>query len=220
MVRLSRALFSSEFPTCIAFDVHAYSISVTQFCEIMAMGYVLQIECLTGKLQASPQPGPADEPAPEKAPAPAKTRVKAVAESEPLPPPKASEVAVKSEKMAPTALPPSVGKGEELASRDTCSESISSEILDADSPRTMDSTPALEKASIYPHVSSISAEINPVDSNIIHMTDHLCDQMLSPQACQRISVKLEDGSFQDESSCNYILTQLDEERGLPWWDWP
>jgi homeobox-leucine zipper protein len=124
-----------------------------------------------------------------------------------------SEVSVKAERVAPgSELAP---KREEGGSRDTCSDSLSSEVLDADSPRTMDSAPPpLEKM-----ISVSPAEV-PVDSNIIHVSDHLCDQMLSPQACQRISVKLEDGSFQDESSCNYILSQLDEERGLPWWDWP
>lgn len=95
----------------------------------------------------------------------------------------------------------------EEGSRATSSDSISSEILDADSPRTT------EKFN-----TDLAAEV-PLDSNIIHVSDHLCDHMLYPQACQRISVKLEDGSFRDES-CNYILSQLDEERGLPWWDWP
>lgn len=194
--------------------------TVTQFCHTdETVGeFLLQIDCLTEKLQASPQTGPVDTTTPLEKPAPAKTRAKAAPVSPVLPPSKASEATVKSERMPPAESAPNVSKPEEVGSRDTCSDSISSEILDADSPRTMDSAP-LEKISVYPHISAISAEI-PVDSSILHMSDHLCDPMLSPQACQRISVKLEDGSFQDESSCNYILTQLDEERALPWWDWP
>lgn len=90
--------------------------------------------------------------------------------------------------------------------------SANSEILNEGSPRTSNDTSGsllpLENVSTY-----------PLDSSIIHMSDNLCDQMLSPHACQRIAVKLEEGSFQDDS-CNYTLTQLDEERALPWWDWP
>lgn len=107
---------------------------------------------------------------------------------------------------------------EKLRAKETSSESISSELLNADSPRTsMDSgvLVPLDNIGTYPHC--ISAEM--VDSNIIHMSDHLGDQLLSLHGCHRISVKLEDGSFQDDS-CNYMLAQLDEERGLPWWDWP
>lgn len=102
--------------------------------------------------------------------------------------------------------------GKEKGSKETSSDSISSELLNADSPRTsMDSGPlALENViGVYPHIE---------DS--MQMSDHLGEHLLSQlQACHRISVKLEDGSFQDDS-CNYMLAQLDEERGLPWWDWP
>lgn len=160
-----------------------------------------EIECLTGKLQISSQPGPVDG-APEK---PSKRLSKAVP-SQLSPPKTSSEACVKSERK-PSDPNASSNDDKEEGSRATSSDSISSEILDADSPRTT------EKFN-----TDLAAEV-PLDSNIIHVSDHLCDHMLYPQACQRISVKLEDGSFRDES-CNYILSQLDEERGLPWWDWP
>lgn len=178
----------------------------------------MQIECLTGNVQASSQPGPVDITAPENADSPGKTTTTAVPVFQVLPP-KTSEVTVKSEMVALTEPAENVAKPEELGSRDTCSDSISSEILDTDSPRTMESAP-FDKIDVYPHISSISTDIL-MDSNISHMGDHLCEHILSPQVCQRISVKVEDGSLiQNETSCNYILTQLDEERGLPWWDWP
>jgi len=103
--------------------------------------------------------------------------------------------------------------GKEAGSKETSANSISSEILDADSPRTtLDSDSALLPLDNINTFPQISAEM--VDSSIIPLDD----QILSPQACQRISVKLEDDSFQDDS-CNYILTHVDEERNLPWWDW-
>lgn len=164
------------------------------------------MECLTGKLQtAQPDPGdvaPADKtetPKTSSLPASQKTR----------------EGSLRAERISePDASKDSPTPRKEMGSKET---SADSEILDADSPRTtMDSGSLLplDNINAYPH---ISAEM--VDSSIIHMSDHLGDQVLSPQACQRISVKLEDDSFQDDS-CNYILSQLDEERGLPWWDWP
>jgi homeobox-leucine zipper protein len=95
-----------------------------------------------------------------------------------------------------------VGKG----AKETSSESISSELLNEDSPRTsMD--------------SGGGGALLPLESIGAEMGDLLGDQLLSLHGCHRISIKLEDGSFQDESSCNYMLAQLDEERGLPWWDW-
>lgn len=96
------------------------------------------------------------------------------------------------------------------------SDSISSEILNSDSPRTMDSGPhvPLENINTFPHISG-----GMVDSNIIPLSDNLCDQMLSPLDCHRVSVKPEDGLYQDDN-CSFILPQLDEEKGLPWWDWP
>lgn len=165
-----------------------------------------EMECLTGKLQtAQPDPGdvaPADKtetPKTSSLPASQKTR----------------EGSLRAERISePDASKDSPTPRKEMGSKET---SADSEILDADSPRTtMDSGSLLplDNINAYPH---ISAEM--VDSSIIHMSDHLGDQVLSPQACQRISVKLEDDSFQDDS-CNYILSQLDEERGLPWWDWP
>ena len=68
----------------------------------------------------------------------------------------------------------------------------------------------------YPQISTDLM----MDSNLMHMTDHLCDRVLSPHdAYHRVNaVKLEEGSFQ-EDSCGYLLTQLDEQGPLPWWDW-
>jgi homeobox-leucine zipper protein len=108
------------------------------------------------------------------------------------------------------------GSGEGSSRETISSGSASSEILNVDSPRTMDSgapTPlVVVPINLYPEI----------DSNaIIHFqSDNLCDQMLPPLDCSRlISVKPEDGSFQDDS-CNYILSQLEDEKGLPWWEWP
>lgn len=156
-----------------------------------------EMDCLTEKLQTI-QPGE-----PNVVSSPEKTKA-----------PKASTPEVSARVHEPNASKDCPTQPKEAGSKETSANSISSEILDADSPRTtMDSGAALlplEEINTYPQ---ISAEM--VDSSIIHLDD----QVLSPQACQRISVKLEDDSFQDDS-CNYILTQLDEERGLPWWDWP
>lgn len=110
----------------------------------------------------------------------------------------------------------------EKGPRATSSESTSSEILDADSPRTIDSghvpllLPMDKIISGYPQISTDLM----MDSNLMHMTDHLCDRVLSPHdAYHRVNaVKLEEGSFQ-EDSCGYLLTQLDEQGPLPWWDW-
>lgn len=97
--------------------------------------------------------------------------------------------------------------------KETSSESISSELLNEDSPRTsMDSGGGGGGA-------GGGGALLPLESIGAEMGDLLGDQLLSLHGCHRISAKLEDGSFQDESSCNYMLAQLDEERGLPWWDW-
>jgi len=161
-----------------------------------------QMESLTGKLRTA-QPDTADLPEKinrSKTPSPQKICEGSV-KTETIPEPNSSS------KDGPLTLE---CKGE--GTKETVS--ASSEVLNADSPRTSNDSGALLPLeninTTYPHM---------VDSSIIHMSDNLCAQMLSPQACQRISVKLEEGSFQDDS-CNYTLTQLDEERGLPWWDWP
>jgi len=96
------------------------------------------------------------------------------------------------------------GSGEGSTRETVSSDSISSELLNVDSQ---------PKNNVYPQVSP------EMDSSIMHLSDSLCDQMLSPLDCQSISVKPEDSSFQDDS-CNYILSQLEDEKGLPWWEWP
>lgn len=167
------------------------------------------MECLTGRLQTLPQPTSGDGASDK----PSKISSKPVASQLALHKME-YEGCVKSESKPQD--PNDSSNDKEEGSRATSSDSISSGILDADSPLTteMITTTTLHNISIH-----VAAEI-PVSANTINMSDNLCNQMLSPQACQQISVKLEDGSFQDESSSNYILTQLDEERGLPWWDWP
>lgn len=160
------------------------------------------MESLTGKLRTA-QPDTADVP----------EKTKRSRTPSQLSPQKTCEGSVEtkripSEPNASSKDDPTPCKGE---------RSAHSEILNADSPRTSNVSGALLPLDNINTYSHIPAEM--VDSSIIHMSDNLCDQMLSPQACQRISVKLEEGSLQDDS-CNYTLTQLDEERGLPWWDWP
>lgn len=174
------------------------------------------MECLTEKIQTA-IPNSAD-PILEK-----RKRIISMSQPSSL---KTFEGPVKSERIAAEvngrndALTPCKEEGsKEEGSKETSSDSISSEILNADSPRTMDSgslLPLPDSMSTFSHVCT-----EMVDSNIIHMSDQLCDQMLSPQACQLVSVKIEDGSYQDDS-CNYILTLMDsiEEKGLPWWDFP
>lgn len=175
-----------------------------------------EMECLTEKIQTA-IPNSAD-PILEK-----RKRIISMSQPSSL---KTFEGPVKSERIAAEvngrndALTPCKEEGsKEEGSKETSSDSISSEILNADSPRTMDSgslLPLPDSMSTFSHVCT-----EMVDSNIIHMSDQLCDQMLSPQACQLVSVKIEDGSYQDDS-CNYILTLMDsiEEKGLPWWDFP
>lgn len=169
-----------------------------------------EMECLTGRLQTSPQLASGDGVS-EK---PSKKSSKAVASQLSLQK-MVSEECVKLESK-PQDPNDSSNDDKEEGSRATSSDSISSGILDADSPLTTE----MITTTTLPHISIHVAAEMPLSSNIINMSDNLCNQMLSPHACQQISVKLEDGSSQDESSSNYILTQLDEERGLPWWDWP
>lgn len=161
------------------------------------------MECLTGKMQTA-NPSPVEKTKAAKTSTPPKKACEGVVRQERIREP------IAASKDCPTPQ-------RETGSKETSANSISSEILDADSPRTSLDSGALlplDNANTYPQ---ISPEL--VDSSIIHVSDTLGDHLLSPRACQRISVKLEDDSYQDES-CNYILTQMDEERGLPWWDWP
>ncbi|KAG0581432.1 hypothetical protein KC19_4G251000 [Ceratodon purpureus] len=91
--------------------------------------------------------------------------------------------------------------------------SNSSDVLDADSPRTTDSSsPASAMSDRHEHVIQ-SPEFPPESS------------FMAPGMLQDVTagVKLEDGSsgfHEVDQSCNYLLLQLDEQSVLPWWDWP
>lgn len=164
---------------------------------------------MTGKLETE-KPSPAVDP-PEK-------NKKAKTASQLKPQLKPSEGSVKPEPLpelnaSDDELKPRIEKGSGEGLRATLSsDSISSEIVNVDSPRTMDSGP-LDVINVYPQISP------EIDSSMLPLSDNLCDQMLSLLDCQGISVKPEDGPFQDDSG-NYILPQLEDEKGLPWWDWP
>lgn len=127
----------------------------------------------------------------------------------------------------------------------TSSESTSSEILDADSPRTIDSShhaPPLvpppttvqpdDKLTVATITSSttypppiLATDLIPHD-NLMQcgMGDPLSDSPPELLACHRVTnaVKLEaEGSSFPEDPCHYLFPpQLDEPRALvPWWDW-
>lgn len=91
--------------------------------------------------------------------------------------------------------------------------SNSSDVLDADSPRTTDSSsPASAMSDRTEHV--IQSPEFPTESSF-----------MVPGMLQDVTagVKLEDGSggfHEVDQSCNYLLLQLDEPSVLPWWDWP
>lgn len=71
------------------------------------------------------------------------------------------------------------------------------------------------------------------DPSLLHVVaDDLCcsaavggARISSPaQMFQRVAIKLEaDGSsnscYQDDQSCNYFLSQMDDKAAMPWWDW-
>ncbi|CAM6030585.1 unnamed protein product [Sphagnum balticum] len=71
------------------------------------------------------------------------------------------------------------------------------------------------------------------DPSLLHVVaDDLCcsaagggGRICSPaQMFQRVAIKLEaDGSsnscYQDDQSCNYFLSQMDDKAAMPWWDW-
>jgi len=71
------------------------------------------------------------------------------------------------------------------------------------------------------------------DPSLLHVVaDDLCcsaagvgGRISSPaQVFQRVAIKLEaDGSsnscYQDDQSCNYFLSQMDDKAAMPWWDW-
>lgn len=118
----------------------------------------------------------------------------------------------------------------------TSSESTSSEILDADSPRTIDSSShhvphplVLPLPTVQPDPPPISStDLIPHHDNLMQcgMGDPLSDPPpeLLAAACHRVTnaVKLEaEGSSFPEDPCSYLFPpQLDEPRALvPWWDW-
>lgn len=136
------------------------------------------------------------------------------------PPERNKESKTPSEESVKPELPPKLPiasnevRKEEGSSLETISSnSISSEVLNVDSPHTMDSAaPQLViPMNLYPELSA------DMDSHaILHFpTDNL---LLDPLDCKLISVKPEEGSYQDES-CGYMLTQMDDEK-QPWWEWP
>jgi homeobox-leucine zipper protein len=92
-----------------------------------------------------------------------------------------------------------------LAKADNSSgSSTSSDVLDADSPRTTDS-------------SSLSPTSGRNDDD-----SPLLDASFPPECSFMVpeEVKLEDPQG-DDNACNYLLLQLDDQSGvLPWWDWP
>jgi homeobox-leucine zipper protein len=88
--------------------------------------------------------------------------------------------------------------------------SNSSDVLDADSPRTSDSSsPASALSDRNEHVIQ-SPELPPESA------------FMAPGMLQDVTagVKMEDGFHEVDQSCNYLLMQLDEQSVLPWWDWP
>ncbi len=119
-------------------------------------------------------------------------------------------------------------------------DSTSSEILDAESPLTIDSTTLSLAPRSGDHDHKIVGDsaqkctddmtADPKPNMEYHTEDDLCGGRVSCFSDpQRIAVKLEDGtteapSFQDhQDSCNYLLTQVDEQgSSLPaaWWNWP
>lgn len=111
----------------------------------------------------------------------------------------------------------------------TSSESNSSEIMNADSPRPIDSgvSPSIDQKSNYvcsqvPSATTQAAD--NVDTSLVQFAEDLCGgRLVAPQPFQRIAVKVEDGvmslnTLQEECS-NYFYT-MDDGGNLPWWEWP
>lgn len=117
----------------------------------------------------------------------------------------------------------------------TSSDSNSSDILDADSPRTTDSTSSLSTSvqaeALNPKAlgqSSTCPQFPPESfASPCNLLPSICEEDMPTAGPAGVSsrpagmVKLEDGStgFHDDHSCNYLLPQLDEQCILPWWDW-
>lgn len=84
----------------------------------------------------------------------------------------------------------------------------SSDIVDADSPRTTNSS----------RKSVIQSSDFPPESLMGH--PQLLDTYPEEKIRLDTAVKLED-NFHEDQSCNYLLLHLDQQSGvLPWWDWP
>jgi hypothetical protein len=136
--------------------------------------------------------------------------------------------------------------------------STSSEILDADSPRTIDSglnshtimsstvtSSTVAASSACPGQMYVDTAATTTTTTIVNVPSNSClnvdlvmgqdlvcsrafsDPQTYNQRSTTSAVKLEgaiDGAamvFQpaDQDSCNYLLPQVDEHGGLPWWDW-
>ncbi|KAG0626371.1 hypothetical protein M758_2G120900 [Ceratodon purpureus] len=91
-------------------------------------------------------------------------------------------------------------------SSDGSNDESSSELLDADSPRTTDSN----------HLSGLGADSN----HLAAYCDHFPPESFVGPGELMFPVKLEDhGQFQVDPSCNYFLPPMLEQGVLPWWDW-
>ncbi|KAG0577225.1 hypothetical protein KC19_5G140800 [Ceratodon purpureus] len=110
-------------------------------------------------------------------------------------------------------------RNEKLGAKATSSESIASDLINIDSPRTsMDSGVLLSLDNIGTYSNCNSAGM--MDSNMMHMNDPLGDPLLALHGCHRMSVNPGDGSFEGDSY-SYMLPHLEEERSVePWWEWP
>lgn len=115
----------------------------------------------------------------------------------------------------------------------TSSDSNSSDILDADSPRTIDSTRSLT-TSVQVQAEALNPKALGQSSSCLQFPPEIfvdpCnllpsiyeDMSTAGKAGRQAGImKLEDGStgFHDDHSCSYLLPQLDEQCNLPWWDW-
>lgn len=111
----------------------------------------------------------------------------------------------------------SLASGKENNGENSSGSSNSSDLLDAESPRTTDSS------SLSP--SSDRNDGSPfLDSSFPPKCSFMVPDVHDDAAA--VAVKLEDPTsattavFPDDNSCNYLL-QLDDQSGvLPWWDWP
>nr|BAA93465.1 homeobox protein PpHB6 [Physcomitrium patens] len=92
-----------------------------------------------------------------------------------------------------------------------CTDGNSSDVLDADSPRTTDSS---SLSAMSDHDQLIYSHEIPPPESFMGLSGMLHD----------VTVKLEEGSghgFHDDNSSNYFLLHLEDQAGvLPWWDWP